>query len=87
MIFEIIVSETRAPHLEAAIKSLGKRVRQWEAKSCKGTKNEGKLEPNYKYIIHLDDPDSLFWLGHEVGVNKMYSKTMKGIPKEDESKK
>ena len=81
MIFEIIVSETRAPHLEAAIKSLGKRVTQWEAKPCKGTKHEGVLEPNYQHIIHLDSQDSLFWLGYEVGVNKMYSKTLNGVKK------
>jgi hypothetical protein len=86
MIFEIVVSETRAPYLETSIKSLGKRVTQWEVKGCKGTKHEGVLEPNYQYIIHLDSQDSLFWFGYEIGINKMYSKTMKGIPKEDESK-
>ena len=79
MVFEIIVTETRAPYLEAAIKSVGRRVTSWEAKSCKGTKREGVLEPNYLYIIHLDSQDSLFWLGHEVGITKMYSKSLREL--------
>lgn len=65
--FDIVVSKTKAVGFEAAIKSLGKRVKKWEKKPCEGSKNEGVVEPNYQFIIHVKDSDSLFWLGYEIG--------------------